>query len=319
MARPELVRTDMDFFAHLADDIAQARRKVLLQTMSVDFGDLDQLAEPMVRAQANGAEVSLVYDRYSLFDAWTKEGRTGVKDLRQHLGVLSTYGITIIPTGLVRMNPCAGRHHIKTYITDDIVYAGGGANLTNDTKKTSDFMLRYDNAEAAERLFHQLPEIASRRFAGVVLPFDDQTSYLVDGGQRGQSPIYQQAIELMADADQATIVSKMVPNGPLVEIAPPDTKFYYNRPELVGKFNRLSLRWNELACCVPPNSYTGDIQLHAKLCLARRSLGRVALTGSHNFNTLGVHFGTQESALLTTSEEVCDLLESYIKDCGPAG
>ena len=149
MARPEL-------FAHLADDIAQARRKVLLQTMSVDFGDLDQLAEPMVRAQANGAEVSLVYDRYSLFDAWTKEGRTGVKDLRQHLGVLSTYGITIIPTGLVRMNPFAGCHHIKTYITDDIVYAGGGANLTNDTKKTSDFMLRYDNAEAAERLFHQL-------------------------------------------------------------------------------------------------------------------------------------------------------------------
>ena len=316
-ATPELLQTQGSFFGSLADDIAQARQRVLLQTMSVDAGGLQILEEPLIRAREHGADVQLVYDRYSFFDTWTKEGRSGAEELKGSLGALAARGIQITPVGLVRPNPFAGRHHIKTYVADNTIYAGGGANLTGDTRRTADFMFRYSYLpDTAELLCNQLPEIAANRFVGERLPFTDDTLYLVDGGLSGKSPIYDTAAAMVQDADEAVIVSKMVPDGDLVRFAPAETAFYYNRPELVGRFNRLSLRYNALLGNTPPNSYGGDVQLHAKVCMVRDEMGHRALTGSHNFNMLGVRFGTQEAALLTTNEQTCELLGGFIDGLG---
>ncbi len=320
MTSVSLAETRTDFFDQLAEDIGQARRRVLLQTMSVDRGGLEHLGDSLATACRRGAYVHFVYDRYSFFDIWTKEGRSGVKELKRSLGDLAMRGVVMIPVGLAKINPFAGRHHIKTYIVDDVVYAGGGANLTRDTQRTADFMVRYESLpETADRLFDQLPKMALRRFRGETLPFTKNASYLVDGGRPGESLIYDTATAIMQKADRSIIVSKMVPDGELVRHAPSETEFYYNKPEHVGRFNRLSLRYSALSGSLPPNSYDGDIQLHAKACVVENGLGRTALSGSHNYNMLGVRFGTQESALLTTDNDTIDLIADFIHRASDTG
>lgn len=314
MSKKELVEAS-DLPARLVEDVSRANERVLLQAMSVDREGLEPLAGSLISARERGASVRVTLDRYSYFDAATKEGLQGARELRRYLGALAAKGVTVDLVGSVRLNPFAGRNHIKTYITDDTVYAGGGANLTGDTFRTADFMLRYaELPDAARLLFDELPSINSRRFRGQILPFASETLYLVDGGEPGASLIYDKAVELALKSSGAIIASKMVPDGKLARALPPHAEVYYNRPENVGKFNRLSLKYNALLGNLPPNSYNGERQLHAKFGLFESELGRIALTGSHNFNTLGVNFGTKEAALLTRDEEVCELVEEFVEN-----
>ena len=310
---PELIPVKAGLAANMIDDINAAQDRIVMQTMSIDTGGLEPYEDALIRAHERGAQVLMLYDKYSYFDIWTKLDLKGVSELRQKVGELARHGITMQAVGLVKPNPFAGRHHIKSYVMDNVAYLGGGVNLTSDTARTEDFMLRYEDSRVASTAAYYLPEAAMQRFDGAEFTLDHQTLLMVDGGIPGSSPIYNRAVKMAQTATELMIASKMMPNGTLIESIAEgcDATFIYNQQKNVGRFNRLSLRLNALSGCCPPNTYKGQTQVHAKFCATVSSEGVATLTGSHNFNTLGIKFGTQEAAIYSVDPELHRAIEAY--------
>ena len=314
--KPRLIEAAGSLQSELIESIDNAKHDLYLETMSIDStGDMQPLIRSLRKAALRGVNTQLVFDRYSFFDCLVKQGLDSTLQLREDLTHLKKDGVQIRPVGDIRLNPCSGRHHIKTYVADDIVFTGGGANLTHDTFATKDFMLRYENRPLSQQMPRWLHKtIGSHRDSFLVV--DDDNTFIIDGGRKGASPIYDTAVRIAKDADTILVSSKMIPDGELAAIAQtrPVSTFLYNRRELVKTFNWLALEMNAAMMGeeLPLNSYIGNLQLHAKFCATLTSNGLSnVLTGSHNFNRLGVDFGTRELVLYSKDREVFELIDAF--------
>src|SRR5690606_17029818 len=93
--------------------------------------------------------------------------------------------------GRRELNPFAGRHHTKAAIVDDVVYAGGGINLTSGSfAESHDYMWRLDDAELADSLYEQLPGLSDQLSEDKVVYKSSDFEVIVDTGAKGESLIY---------------------------------------------------------------------------------------------------------------------------------
>ncbi|HEY0965036.1 MAG TPA: phospholipase D-like domain-containing protein [Candidatus Saccharimonadales bacterium] len=291
--------TDSGYKDTLIDVIDQTSTRLLLEAMNIDHvGDMHDVLEATLRARKRGAEVLLVYDGYSYPTALLKHGPHGVVKLRNHLKDLERAGASLHQVGGLEANPFAGRHHAKAVVADNTVFVGGGANLTHDTFKTKDFMLRFESKALADILFADLPKSARVRIADDTLYAHNGDELLLDSGNKNTSLIYDRTCELADKAEKVWFVSKLAPDGRLFEILDSkDTKYWYNTLASASFFDSVAISIDQNRQNLD-NLYKGSQEIHAKFCVFELSDGTYeVITGSHNFNSRGVKFGTQEIAL----------------------
>ena len=160
---PTLCIDGPEFMAALRVDLAAARRRAVVQTLSFEADEAGTaLAEALIASPA--AEKVLLIDTYSRFVVSDKlifaptrlldvplgkearRTRRLIKDLEAH-GVAVTYGRGF---GLGRDN-LAARDHKKIIVADDVAYIGG-INFSAHNFLWHDMMLRIADADVADML-----------------------------------------------------------------------------------------------------------------------------------------------------------------------
>lgn len=299
----------------LIESIDGASENVMLETMALDhLGKMDTVLDATMAARKRGVTVLIMYDTFSHFEMTTspKKARQH-RTLRDRLAELDDAGVDLYELGKIGRNPFAERSHAKVAIADEKVYLGGGINLTGESFETNDYMIEFDNKSMADALRISLPTKALGRSGDEVLYSDATNELLLDAGQPGASLIYQRTCQLARTADKAYYVSKLAPDGELLTILDGKTEYWYNPLSSARGFDKLAILIDRLKSNTP-NNYRGDRMLHAKACVFEMPDGhKEAITGSHNFNSRGVAFGTQELALHTKDQDLCDQLVDFAK------
>ena len=286
----------------LVTHINSATHTVIIKSMSVTIGDRwMNVCSALVDAATRGVHIELHIDRYALLGMNIATARALLR--------LRRTDVAIIWHGSIRLNPFSGRDHTKFAVIDDWILGFGGINMKEKGLDAIDFMVEQKNAQVASWLKDTLKGGASHDF------LNNGTLYLYDAGIKGESLILHEAAKQLAGSKDALYISKMAPNGPLAHLLHlAKGRCYYNavsapRLSLMSKIaakideSRTELR----------SRYGGDRYIHAKCIIADNPNGKKLITGSHNFNTRGVKFGTNECAMVTTDASLIEQVEMYIK------
>ncbi len=314
--RDGLHLTDGGYKDTLVDAIDQTSTRLLLEAMNVDhIGDMHDILEATMRARRRGAEVLLVYDGYSYPTALLKYGPRSTYELKNRLRGLEQAGASLHRVGRLEVNPFAGRHHAKAVVADNTVFIGGGANLTHDTFETKDFMLRFESEALADTLFADLPRSARERIADDTLYAHNGDELLLDSGLKGSSIIYDRVCDLADKAEKVWLVSKLAPDGRLLKIiSGKESQLWYNTLASASFFDSIAISIDQNRQNLD-NLYSGEQEIHAKFCVFEMQDGAYeVVTGSHNFNTRGVKFGTQEIALHSKDQLLAKELINFAND-----
>jgi phosphatidylserine/phosphatidylglycerophosphate/cardiolipin synthase-like enzyme len=313
ISNPKLHTAEGDYHSKLLSSIEEAENRILLETMVLDqAGEMDVIMDACLHARKRGVGVLMVYDIYSHLGIIGKQGLGNYQAFQSRLTELETEGAIVHRVGARQINPFAGRHHAKAAIIDDHAYIGGGINLTGDSFETRDFMLRYDDELLAQTLYDTLPQAALDRSSDQILFADETTEVLLDAGNKNESIIYDRTCELAERAANIYYVSKLVPDGKLLDILKTkDVQYWYNTVQSATNFDKLAIYIDQAKVEID-NNYSNEAVLHAKFCVAQLPDGTYeAITGSHNFNSRGVAFGTQELAIHTKDQELCQRLIAF--------
>ena len=137
---------------------------------------------------------------------------------------------------------------------------------------------------------------------------------LLDGGKINRSIIYKHAVRLAKKAESILLVSQYCPAGELARILKkkPATSIYFNpKGSAKDPVNNIMIGTRSTVKSLT-TSYRRPRYLHAKFMIGIMPDGtKLAITGSHNFSTLGVRAGTREIALETSDPGIIDQLERF--------
>lgn len=278
-----------DYFSRLSLDVDAATDRVIIKTMVYKTGQtIGQVENALHRAAQRNVTVELHLDRYSLLEM----GLLSLKALRN----LRESGVRIRWHGHIWLNPLAGRSHTKFAIIDADVYTFGGINFKESSSSHRDFMLRKSDKALASYLLG----IGPHTNAVTHFPWGD---VIYDRGEPGYSPILKRALELASTARQITYVSKMAPDGQLLKyIRGVEGDVFYNSVQSNRTSQMVKLAAVLAGRGIPPeNRYSARLRyLHQKCLLIKAGdESPVVVTGSHNFSSLGVRFGTEELAMVS--------------------
>lgn len=121
-----------------------------------------------------------------------------------------TYRVTNIPERPFS-NPFAGRSHIKFTVINDTAYVGG-CNLSKNWG--IDFMVRFKDHKTVTWIYDFIISVNQKGNPADVLndkdlriPLDKETDLLVDAGRKGQSLIYEEALNLIDQAKEWIVLT----------------------------------------------------------------------------------------------------------------
>ena len=206
-----------------------------------------------------------------------------------------------------------GRTNSKWTVVDDDVYAFGGVNLNQSgTTERTDYIFHMHDRQIADNLVseqHLVESIELGKGHAVDREIDTQFgTMLLDGGKINRSIIYKHAVRLANKAESILLVSQYCPAGELARILKkkPATSIYFN-PKGSAKDPVNNIMIGTRSTVKSLTTY-----LHAKFMIGTMPDGtKLAITGSHNFSTLGVRAGTREIALETGDSGIINQLEKF--------
>lgn len=337
-----------EYFAEITRKVAEAKAGAQVALISMAFNPsefaVENLVTELIAAAARNVQVLLVIDAHSFMISstawptgpvfWNKPiSQTSSPEYLNKLEYLERlreaggrYAIINMPPGQLT-NPYAQRSHIKTTIIDHTAYLGG-CNLGGTQQ--IDMMLRLENADIADYLYDLVQRIAiaestQAALAGTDLIYavDQQTDILIDSGKAGQSLIFEQAIQLVKDAQEHIVMTcqffpddrilrhlhKALGRGVQVDL-------YYNGSEAQEgptKLGHKMILWR--AKLQQPEAFfkhqlpPAGRRLHLKLLATEQA----AILGSHNYVNAGVQFGTAELALIRRDPTFSEALVQKIR------
>lgn len=208
-------------------------------------------------------------------------------------------------------NPYTNRSHIKLGVINDRVYIPS-CNLDDD--RNIDVVVAWDDATTAARLgelFETVTATSNVRAAlkgdDLTLEVQDSVKLFVDCGVKRQSLIMRNALDLIDQAKGSVYITcQFFPGGYTAKHLEDAFKrgvavsIHYSGPKAHGGQAPLQAFYNWRERRRRPTSFfanelqDGEVKLHAKLLASEHT----TLTGSHNYVSVGVNFGTAEIALL---------------------
>ena len=350
--QPTILRR-ADYFNSLANHAQRAKPGDSLAVATMDFDPSDPLVrnflhQAMAAAQ-RGVQVYCLIDAYSLMltkhftpgpllYATSSDAPAGPihRRLLKTLDALRAAGIHVAilnkPAGAWN-NPFAGRSHIKFAVHNRTAWLGG-CNLTDH--RQVDLMAQFDHGKTAayfldlarravatdQPLMHQL--IGGRDYT---IQISNDYRLLIDAGTPHQSIIYDQALQLIAQAKSYVVITcQLFPNGKTADYLKAAqarglaVSIIFNHPfKHPFPFNIIHpavTAYEELGS--PRHFFDHQLPLfhpyiHAKALLTDAG----SIIGSHNFLPSGVAFGTAEAALFTRrsdfAHQVYDCLQTSVR------
>ncbi len=313
-----------EYVDRLTRDIDHATQRVYITALIItDDQATCQLISAIERASKRGVEVSVAMDLFFTYIEANQSGskwrylRRQVKHMRETKRRLEQSGATVRWLGQFGMLIFARRSHVKWSIVDSTVYSFGGVNLYAEGIASTDFVLQVHDAVLAGRLaaehrrvLHTDSEARGYRSHAFGTP---EHRVLVDGGQLFDSIIYRRVLALSQEATRVIYVSQYCPTGKLARRLRqnPANELYFNfelRKPLWQMTMRILMTLNATSTMYRRSEY-----LHAKFMLFELPHGKtVAITGSHNFASIGSTLGTREVAMETTDPDIVNQLSAFL-------
>lgn len=291
-----------DYFDRLAADIDTAKHCIRIKTMTYKTGPSLARVETALREAAHrGVVVELHLDKYALIGM----GLSSLNSLRK----LQQSGVHVQWHGRIKLNPFSGRSHTKFAVIDSHVYAFGGMNFKESSGTHRDFMLYAQSKPLAAYLCN----LNTHTRPVTHFPWGNA---VYDSGKSHNSPILSSALQHASLSNSIIYVSKMAPDGQILkQIKRTKGKVLYN-----SVYSRRTSTMTKLAAFLagrgtpPKNAYSAHQgYLHMKCLLMKAGDGlTTVVTGSHNFSSLGVRFGTEELALVTHDPELYKAIVSRL-------
>ena len=325
---PALCLGGPEFMAALQQDLASARQRVLVQTLSFE-GDLagSTLVQALIDSPA--PEKLLIIDAYSLFVQSDKfvgspprlldfplygeacRMRDLVDTLRRE-GVQVRFGR---PFGLGRDN-LAARDHKKICVVDDVVYLGG-INFSDHNFLWHDLMFRSEDPAAAASLAADFR--SSWRGCSGDTTVQCASMELVIGSGAGRPTIARRLAAAIAGARHSIYLECPYITEPFFELLGRARRRGVRVTVVTSEhINRLGMKWNIMQGCA---DHDLDLRLmkgrmtHVKAMLVD---DRRLVLGSANFDFLS---GSLQPELLAVTEdpEVIGQFNARIKEPSLAG
>lgn len=288
-----------------------------------DSPRMEEFVEALCNAAARNVDVSFCVDTYTYLEPngpWrhllkdqSAQAYRAIRNERR----LKNAGVKFRWLGRNANFGVMGRTHCKWSIVDDIVYSLGGVNLYEMGIANTDYMFKIVNQDLSDAFFErhlQLIQADRGNHAGKnrMIELSSKSHIIFDGGIPFHSDIYSRAIELARQATDILFVSQYCPTGRLARaLRNKNAKLYFNHWETASALNTLVIKAGMRSSRFE-TLYEREPYLHAKFIIFTMPNGdKVALTGSHNFQTGGVVLGTRELCLETTNAGIIAELESF--------
>lgn len=329
--------TQTEYHSELVTLIRRTKPGERVLLMSMTFEPLEPEIAAIIQeteaAAARGVHVSLAIDAHSFMmdtahvpgPLWLrKKMPTRMRGLFQNklrlLEAINAHAtghadILNMPTRSLKLT-VAGRSHIKAAIINDRVFLGG-CNLQGSS--AVDMMVGWRDTAVSDRLHTTLLNIIHRGHTGQALswvdrsiPVAENTDILIDSGLRGQSLIFDEALQLIDAAEKWLVITcQFFPNSitarHLAAAAKRGVKveIIYSHPKnhgLIGgagqQISILRERTRVPKALFQHALKREDPMLHAKLIACDKGV----MIGSHNYVKAGVILGTAEIALKNNDE-----------------
>ncbi len=312
-----------EYFKDAAREMDRASSRVHIMTLAIAREEhTETFMKALIKSSERGLDVNVAADtftysefggHFSPFKKKTERSKavTAFTEALIEAGVKFTW-----LGGNHKINPFAGVTHIKWTIVDDIVYVFGGVNLFGKGEVWQDYMFKFNDKRLATILVTEQKKIIKAEkgpadYAGLVAKLD-YGRLIIDSGRRGDSMIYDRAVELAEKAESIIFVSQYCPTGELADyVKAKAEKVYFNQANTTSFSTSILIRSSQLITRLR-SSYHGSRYLHAKFIIFTMSDGsKIAITGSHNFSYSGVRFGTREVVLETADKKIISQLENF--------
>lgn len=293
-----MIITDDTSTGKLIDTLADAAKRKIPVDVSADMYTYTELSGNFIPSHYYSKRVRSTTRMAKEF------GSAGV-----HFHWLGRFGATTF----------SGRTHSKWCVVDDTTYAFGGVNVYKQGIENTDFMLKIQDKNLADKLVkeHRRIVLADQgRYSYRSHQFRiDYGNVLVDGGFLGDSIIYRRVCDLAGTAKDIVFVSQYCPTGKLSRLLKKsNSKLYFNPWQDAPGFSRAVI-WLGMKLSKQTTLYNRSNYLHAKFIIFTMKDGsKIAITGSHNFVHGGVILGTREIALETHDPSIVKQLEQFIKE-----
>lgn len=312
-----------EYFKDATHEITRAKFRVYTMTLAIAREErTEAFMNALIKSSERGLNVNVAADTftYSEFGGHFSP----LKKRTERSKAVTAFTETLIKVGVEftwlggnhKINPFAGVTHIKWTVVDDIIYAFGGVNLYGKGAINQDYMFKVADKKLANILVAEQKKIIKAdkgpaHYNGLSVK-TDYGRMMIDSGQRGDSIIYDRAVELAEKAESILFVSQYCPTGELADyVKAKAEKVYFNQPSQTPFSTSVLIRSSQLITGLR-SSYKKSRYLHAKFIVFRMSDGsKIAITGSHNFSYSGVRFGTREVALETADKNIIAQLEKY--------
>jgi cardiolipin synthase A/B len=335
------------YYAAVAQKLqqAQAGDRAVLIAMTFDPSELpiQHVADALADAAKRGVHTLLVIDAHS-FMMNTKDLPTGpvfwkrpiahttIPEFRNKFRYLQElqaaggrYVIINMPGGGL-INPYSGRSHIKATVIGNDAYIGG-CNLAGSDQ--TDMMLHLADATFANTLHNLIQRIAAGESTQAALSGHDQTiaidaltNLLIDSGTPDQSCIFEQAVQLIENAQTHVVMTcQFFPDDRILAYLERalgrglQVELHYNHPSKHGPLTQLGHRLllrrarHSRPRALFAHQLPADApRLHLKLIATDQG----AILGSHNYVNAGIRFGTAEIAIIRQDPAFSEQLLNHI-------
>ncbi len=303
--------------------IPDAKKRIVIHAMVILWGPRTKQLVPLLEAASSrGVQVHVIGDIFTKVHAMQPrlsrpKFSMGWKDTLAINENLRQSGARVTYIGKLGVNPYARRTHSKITLIDDHVLTFGGINFSDDSLDNADYMLQMHDHGLADRLYELSKDI--ERDNPSILPDIHQkivpgATLLFDGGNPGESVIYQAACDAVSQAKKVYFVSQMCPSGRLAKLITARAhECYFVRPSQTEFPSNIALRIDQKRFGIR-NLYTGDTYIHAKFILTEGHDGsRHIISGSNNFSWRGIAYGTKEIAVHSTDRALWQTFYNFLQ------
>ncbi len=337
----ELIPSE-EYLSDLIQLVKKAKKNIYIQAMYVYFDDsLKEFTKEVIAAKKRGVSVKFNIDNYSnqyiqghkYFIHINKEKRDKCKNniqiSQKYFKEMTSADIEINFINEYRYNkaiaeyfPFIGRNHMKITIIDNYSYIGG-MNFGKKSFNYYDFMVKTKDREIRNNLKSIfLKNSTGIKYSDKIVNINKENSLLIDSGKKGQSIIYNEAINAINNAkEDISYISQFLPDfkilfalqkavkrGLAVEIivhsnSIAEKKIRHKIEQILFNLSNINLS----------NLYEqSEKYIHAKMIILDKNAPNSSLIiGSHNFSTFGVLFGTSEIALNTKDKDLIHNLSNW--------
>lgn len=332
MKKSELQESDV-FFTDLKASIRKAKKRIWIQVMIFEMvEEIEEYVSLFTDAVERGVDVRVIFDwiseRYYTenLDIYPTINPDKIKK-RKEVDQFAHYicqkmrsaGITVTvtntPSALGKLLLLGKRNHNKLFIIDGTAWMGG-INLITSSSRYVDFMVKlYDSSlvsVVADYFLHKRKENA-------IIPANPEYKFLIDGGKKGQSLIYEKAVELVKHAEKEIIfVSQMLPdNSFLTELLKKARQGIYIRVVISTAehniFTKFPFRYHYSLFKFHASQNSNITLLHSRQRIHAKLLlvDNTAIFGSHNFAKWNEFIGIEETGFLTNDENVLQQCRNF--------